>query len=110
MISRHIKLLMLLYLLNFTLVGVTAKGQSKSARKKKCIEKEYKAKVANAKKFPDCYGIDDDDMAYSCVTYKIGPECFREHIGTRGREFGQENFEQHQQYLQCLNTTGIIKC
>ena len=59
--------------------------------KGKANKDRYNSLVKEAKNSAECKDLIADDFSYSCVTYQISPSCFREHLGNRGLEFGQEN-------------------
>ena len=75
-------------------------GEAKGAARKK-KDKERKLNNANTSRFKvlfdqakqstECQGLAVEELHSQCASYKISPECFSEHYGAAGLEFGEED-------------------
>ena len=104
---RRGKLMVALWLVSVA-AGQNRRRRDNAQQRVRANKDRYNMLVETAKRSTDCSGLIADDFSYSCVTHHISPTCFREHLSSRGLEFGQENQTSHNNYYDCLIKQGVL--
>ena len=81
-------------------------------KKEKKVEKNnnerFKALINQGKTSSECTGLLAEELNTQCASYKVSPECFIQHYGSIGLEFGEEDTLKEKQFMECLKSSGLL--
>ena len=105
------KLLVLFFVMLALVVPVSEAKNNKKKRQnnvEKANNQRFKGLYEQARLSTECRGLAVEELHSQCASYKVSPECFVQHYGALGLEFGEEDTQKEKRYKECLKASGLL--